>query len=56
MRDNVHNIRLKKEGDQNVDQLSNLDHLTTNVHYSQGEVQLYILEHSEAVIKMIIKG
>ena len=39
-----------------VDQLSNVDYVPTNAHSSQGESQLYILEDSEAVIKMIIKG
>ena len=56
MRDNVHNIRLKKEGDRNVVQLSNLDHVTTNAHYYQGKAQLYILEENGSVIKMIMKG
>ena len=53
VRDNVHNIRLKKEG---VDQLSNLGHVTTNAHDSQGTAQLHIFEDNEAVIKMNIKG
>ena len=52
VRDNVHNIRLRKEGDQNVDQLSNLDYVTTNAHYSPGKAQLSIFEDSEALIKM----
>ena len=52
MRDNLHNIRLRKEGDQ----LSNLDHVTTNAYYSLGKAQLYIFEDHGAVIKMIIKG
>ena len=56
MRDNVHNIRLEREGDRNVDQLSNLDHVTSNAHSSQGKAQLYIFEDNEAVNKMIIKG
>ena len=55
MRDNAHNIRLKKEGDRNVDQLSNLDYVTTNAHYSHG-TQLYIFEDNELVLKMIIRG
>ena len=56
VRDNVHNIRLKKEGDRNVDQWSVLDHVTTNAHSFQGKAQLHIFEDNEAVIKMIIKG
>ena len=51
-----HNTRLKKERDRNVHQLSDLDHVTTNAHSSQGKAQLYILENNEAVIKIIIKG
>ena len=55
VRDNVHNIRLKGEGDRNVDQLSNLDRMTTNAHSSQCEAQLYISEDNEPVIEMVIK-
>ena len=40
----------------NVDQLSNVNHVSTNIHSSQAESQLYIFEDNEAVIKMIIKG
>ena len=54
-RHNTHDIRLKKEGDRNIDQLSNLDYVTTNDHYSPGKAQLYIFEDNEAVITMIIK-
>ena len=32
-RHNVHNIRLKKEGDRNAEQLSNPDYATTSAHY-----------------------
>ena len=42
------NFKLKKKGDQNVEQLSNLDHLTTNASPSQCEVPLYIFEDNEA--------
>ena len=44
-----------REGDQNVEQLSNQDHVTTNASSSQFEAQLYIVGDKEAVIKMIIK-
>ena len=50
------NVKLQRKGDQNVEKLSNLDHLTTNASPSQCEVPLYIFEDNEAVIKMIIKG
>ena len=38
-----------------ADQLSEVDHVPTNTHSSQGESQLYIFEDNEAVINMIIK-
>ena len=41
---------------QTVEQLSDVDYVPTNTHFSQGESQLYIFEDNEAVIKMIIKG
>ena len=44
----------KQKGNRDVDQLSHVDHVTTNAHSSQGESQLYISEDDEAVIKMII--
>ena len=42
--------------DCSVDQLSNVDHVTTNANSSQGESQLYIFEDNEAIIKIINKG
>ena len=39
-----------------IEQLSNVDYVPSNTHSSEGESQLYIFEHNEAVIKMIIKG
>ena len=39
---------------QKVDQLSEVDHVPTNTHSSQGESQLYIIDDNEAVIKIII--
>ena len=50
------NTKLKKKGNQNVDQLSILDHLTTNASSSQREGQLFIFEDNEERIKKIIKG
>ena len=50
------NVKLKKKGNQNVDQVSHLNHVTTNQTSFQCEAQLYIFEDEEAVIKMIIKG
>ena len=47
---------MKKKGIQNVEQLSNLDPVTTNATSSQCKAQSYIFEDNEAVIKMIING
>ena len=41
---------------QKVDQLSEVDYVPTNTHFSQGESTLNISEDNEAVIKMKIKG
>ena len=38
---------------QKVDQMSDVDNVTTHTHSSQGQSQLYIFEDNEAVIKMI---
>ena len=51
-----HKFNPKQKGNRDVDQLSHVDHVTTNAHSSQGESQFYIIEDNEAVIKMIIKG
>ena len=45
----------KQARKQKVDQLSDVDHVPTNTHSSQGESQLYISVDNEAVIKMISK-
>ena len=42
--------RIKQVLDQNVD-LTNVDHVPSNAHFSQKKSQLYILEDNEAVIK-----
>ena len=47
--------KIKRVLDQNVD-LSNMDQVPSNAHLSEKELQLYIFEDNEAVIKMIIKG
>ena len=46
----------KQKGHRDVDQLSCVDHVSTNAQFSQGESQLDIFDDNEAVIKMIIKG
>ena len=44
VRDTVQNIKLRKEGDRNVDQLSKPGQVTTNAYSSQCDAQLYIFE------------
>ena len=39
-----------------IDDLNNVDFISSNVHSSRKEAVLYIYEDNEAVIKMIIKG
>ena len=39
-----------------IDDLDNADFISSNVNYSHQEALLYIFEHNEAVIKMIIKA
>ena len=39
-----------------IDDLDNVDFISSNVHSSRHEALLYIFEDNEAVIKMIIKG
>ena len=51
-----HKSKPKQKGNRDVDQLSHVDHVSTNANSSQGESQLYVVEDNEAVIKMIIKG
>ena len=51
-----HKSKPNQKGNRDVDELSHVDHVTTNAHSSQGESQLYIFEDNEAVIKMIMKA
>ena len=39
-----------------IDDLDNVDFISSNVHSSRQEALLYIFEDNEAVIKMIMKG
>ena len=39
-----------------INDLDNVDFISSNVHYSRQEALLYVFEENEAVIKMIIKG
>ena len=47
---------MRKKFHGNIDDLDNVDYLSSNVHSSRQEALLYVFEHNEAVIKMIIKG
>ena len=42
VRDNVHNTRLRNEVTETLISCQNLDHVTTNAHYSQGKARLCI--------------
>ena len=39
-----------------IDDLDNVDFVSSNVHSSRQEAMLYVFEDNEAVIKMIMKG
>ena len=39
-----------------INDLDNVDFIPSNVHSSHQEALLYVFEHNEAVIKMLIKG
>ena len=39
-----------------IDDLNNVDFVSSNVHSSRQEALLYVFEDNEAVIKMIVKG
>ena len=56
--DSLHKLKTKvtKKGNQNVDQLRNLDHVATNASSLQGESPLYIFDDNEVVIQIIVKG
>ena len=53
---NCLNVKLKQNGSQIVDQLSNLDYVYAYGSSSQCDAQMCAFEVNEAVIKMIIKG
>ena len=49
------NTTLKRSGDREVDEISNVYHVVTNASSDQIEGQLRIFEDNEAMIKMIKK-
>ena len=52
----AHKLRTRKTFHGMIDDLDNVDFISSNVHSSQKEAMLYTFEDSEAVIKMIIQG
>ena len=56
VRVNPHKLPTRKKFHGMVDDLDNVDFISSNVHSSRQEALLYIFEDNEAVIKMIIKG
>ena len=47
---------MRKKSHEMIDDLDNVDFISSNVHSSRQEALLYVFEDNEAVIKMIIKG
>ena len=50
------NLKTKTYSNRDVDELSNVDHIVTNASSIQCVAPMYMFEHNEAVIQMIIKG
>ena len=50
------NTKTRRHGNQDNDDLSNVDHVITSAKPCHFEAMLYIFEDNEAVIKIIIKG
>ena len=46
----------KQKENRDADELSYVDHVSTNAQFSEGEYQLYIFEDNEAASEMIRKG
>ena len=51
-----HKFQKRKKSHGLIDDLDNVDFISSNVHSSRQEALLYAFEDNEAVIKMIIKG
>ena len=56
VRVNPHKSPTRKKSHGMIDDLDNVDFISSNVHSSRKEALLYIFEDNEAVIKMIIRG
>ena len=55
-RGDPHKFPTRKKNHGKIDDLDNVDFISSNVHSSREEALMYIFEDNEAVIKMIIKG
>ena len=51
-----HTIQKRKQSQEVIDDLHNVDFIPSNVQSSHQEALLYVFEDNEAVIKMITKG
>ena len=56
VRVNPHKFPTRKKFHGMIDDLDNVDFISSNVNSSRMEALLYIFEDNEAVIKMIVKG
>ena len=56
VRVNPHKLPARKKIHGKIDDLDNVDFISSNVNSSRNEALIYIFEDNEAVIKMIIKG
>ena len=52
----LHKLPMRKKSHGKIDDLDNVDFISSNVHSSRQEALLYVFEDNETVIKMIIKG
>ena len=49
-------LQKRKKSHGTIDDLDNVDFISSNVNFSRLEALLYVFEDNEAVIKMVIKG
>ena len=56
VRSTPHTIQKRKQSQGVINELDNVDFVSSNVDSSHQEALLYVFEDNEAVIKMIIKG
>ena len=56
VRSTPHTIQKRKQSQGVINDVDNVDFISSNVNSSHQEALLYVFEDNEAVIKMIIKG